>query len=195
MRRPGFLSGFSGFTPKTSSNNLGEFGKGVAKPKPKVHEPDPADLARQEAEIKRLEAQAASMAMAKAAAILAPPSAYTGGGMPTGLPARARSHAPSRSEQVEDIVSEFETRRAMSRAGGRSSAPIPELAPIPATPPPPPPPAEGGGILSWLRGTLFGSYDDYVLSGLGEQEHFDNTKLIITIVVVMGILKLMQKRI
>jgi hypothetical protein len=103
---------------------------------------------------------------------------------------RKRSSAPTADQRIASLVAAHETRKAV----GRSSAPPPVIrtaAPVPAptAPLPPPPPvveeSRGGGVMSWLRGALFGSYE---LAEWGFGETKNSTNVLIPIVVVLGLL-------
>jgi len=165
-----------------------------AQPQQAPPEEDPAIRAKMAAELQQLEAESKEVSSMPRVAMMAPPSAYTGGGMPTGLPTRARKQAPSRAQQVESIVSDFETRQAINRTTAKPVArPLPPPSNSVAPAPPPPAPAEDtGGLFSWLKNTLFGGFSGH--TGLGEYKSHDLTKLVITAIVVFGIIKLSQKK-
>lgn len=163
---------------------------------------DPAEKAKLEAEMMALEAEAMQVDAMPVQASLAPPTAYTGSPMPVGVPSSTSSQ-PSREQQLQQLVSQYQTEQAMSRATSPEPTPMPTPTPAPAPSPAPPPmmpeDSGGGSLLDLVRGftssvheNLFGGYDDYVASGLGEAKHYDHKKLILGAIGIFILVKLLQ---
>jgi len=135
-------------------------------PPPPPPPPQAADPAALQAELFQLESEALKAdTMVVAPPMLAPPSAYTGGSVPTSLPTRQAAKEPTTSQKVMEIVQEYQTQREMEQP---SNSVITKLPPVSQPRSPTAAPSEEAipGLLSWLKMSLFGDYPNPGLHGL-----------------------------
>jgi hypothetical protein len=229
MQRPGYLSEYRGFLPKN-------FGEEKPAAKPASGGSIDAEIAAMEAELKKLEAQLpadattaaikkelkeleAEKAAVETIAIATPEGivtaaapAYTGGAPPT--VGRRRAKVLTSEEKVEELVSQWETKKAMERAL-KPSKPIeiptdlPKEIPLPAKevaipkleaklPAEPEVPKAGGirGLFQRIRQALFGSPEETetTLEGFSETKTNNALNMIIAVVVIIGIYNFLSKR-
>jgi hypothetical protein len=147
------------------------------------------------AELKQLETEHEQVdQMVTEAPAMPLPSAYTGGGMPMPLPARARVAPQTDEDKIAAMVSEHETMQAMQRASAPTAGPAATIsapAPVMAVPTAPEPKKDIAGMFSWLKTAIFGRKTTY-LGGLGDTSK--TTNILIPLIVVLGILIILKNR-
>lgn len=139
-------------------------------PPPPPPPPPTADPAALQAELFQLESEALKAdTMVVAPPMLAPPSAYTGGSVPTSLPTRQTTKEPTTSQKVMEIVQEYQTQREIEQPSGSVITKLPPISQPKATPAP----SEEAipGLLSWLKMSLFGDYPSHGLNGFSTRSY------------------------